>query len=128
MLVIKLIRHLLTLPRPLKESQRLMPSVTKLFRRAAQDCRLSNGLEVKQGQAIAIPVYPLHHSSEYFPDPFEFRPDRFKNMDNEIKQYAFLPFSAGPMNCLGKFDYQQSEMDLLLFFPTDSSFSTSVQE
>lgn len=84
------------------ETQRQMPSVTKLFRRCARDCTLSNGLRVKKGQLVAIPVFALQNDPEYWEEPDEFRPERFDTIDNEIKQYAFLPFSIGPMNCLGK--------------------------
>ena len=80
------------------ESERMTPSVTKLFRRATRDSTLSNGIRVKKGQLIAIPVYALQNHEDYFDDPFEFKPERFENMDNEIRQYAFLPFSSGPMN------------------------------
>lgn len=33
-------------------------------------------IKIPKGSAIAIPVYLLHHDSEHYPDPEEFRPER----------------------------------------------------
>uniref|UniRef100_A0A6G1RU84 Cytochrome P450 family 3 subfamily A member 4 n=1 Tax=Hypotaenidia okinawae TaxID=2861861 RepID=A0A6G1RU84_9GRUI len=49
-----------------------------------------------------IPAYVLHRDPEYWPEPDEFRPERFsKDSKESIEPYAFLPFGAGPRNCIG---------------------------
>lgn len=37
------------------------------------------GFVIKKGMKVQIPIYVLHHSEEYFPDPETFNPDRSGN-------------------------------------------------
>ena len=52
---------------------------------------------------VIIPIYALHHDPDYYPHPQKFDPERF-NEENKRKRHPFvyLPFGAGPRNCLGK--------------------------
>ena len=52
--------------------------------------------------AIRIPVYAMHHDPQYFPDPEQFRPERFMPENkSQLTAYTFLPFGVGPRNCVG---------------------------
>lgn len=55
------------------------------------------------GTSIFINVFALHRNEKYFEKPNEFNPDRFLN-ENKMNRhnYAYIPFSAGPRNCIGK--------------------------
>uniref|UniRef100_A0A1B6CG14 Cytochrome P450 n=1 Tax=Clastoptera arizonana TaxID=38151 RepID=A0A1B6CG14_9HEMI len=54
------------------------------------------------GDSVSIPAIGLHYDSDFFPDPHKFNPDRF-NAEEKLNRspYAFLPFGAGPRNCIG---------------------------
>ena len=88
----------------LSETLRMYPPVIRLERRAMTDrYKLGDtGLVLNKGQEIEIPVYAIHHSEEFYPNPDKFYPERFLPENrNQIKPYTYLPFGAGPRNCIG---------------------------
>ncbi|NP_001306597.1 cytochrome P450 28L1 [Ceratitis capitata] len=58
------------------------------------------------GDSVMIPIYALHHDAKYYPNPDQFKPERFliENI-NKLKMLrhfgAFLGFGDGPRMCLG---------------------------
>ncbi|XP_054154613.1 cytochrome P450 3A24-like [Oppia nitens] len=89
------------------ESMRLYPAVPFLERQASDDYTLgSTGIQIRKGQMVRIPIYAMHHDEANFPGADQFRPERFLAANNNVhhKQhdpYVYLPFGAGPRNCLG---------------------------
>ncbi|KAM7433684.1 Cytochrome P450 4V2 [Porites harrisoni] len=86
----------------LKESQRLLPSVPFYSRTTTEDCYLGDFF-LPKGSAVTISTLALHKNPEVWPAPLDFDPDRF--LPENIKgrhPFAFLPFSAGPRNCIGQ--------------------------
>lgn len=57
------------------ETLRIYPPATRFDRSAEEDYQIGD-LKIPKGTNIAIPVYVLHHSEEYWPEPEEFRPER----------------------------------------------------
>lgn len=49
--------------------------------------------------------YIIHRNEDVFPNPEEFIPERFLDEKNKDKfLFSYIPFSAGPRNCIGKVD------------------------
>ncbi len=87
----------------LSETLRKYPPFFRLERRVAQKYKLGDsGIELFKDQIVEIPVFAIHHSEEFYPNPDDFNPDRFmpKNR-SQIKSYTYLPFGVGPRNCIG---------------------------
>ncbi|XP_064470455.1 cytochrome P450 3A6-like [Ornithodoros turicata] len=71
------------------------------------------GIELNPGNIIYIPVQAMHMDSEFYEEPETFKPERFlpENKDY-IRPFTFLPFGAGPRNCIG---IRQAMMQLKIF-------------
>ncbi|GFR08849.1 cytochrome P450 4V2 [Trichonephila clavata] len=86
----------------LKETQRLYSVVPMIARGIKEDANIC-GYQIPKGSTCAVFPYFLHRDKEVFPDPEKFDPDRFlpENAIN-IPEFGFIPFSAGPRNCIGQ--------------------------
>ncbi|XP_054706474.1 cytochrome P450 4c3-like [Uloborus diversus] len=86
----------------LKESQRLFPSVPMIGRHLNEDINF-DGYTIPKGTTLHLNFYVLHRNPEVFPNPEKFDPDRFLP-ENSLNRhpYAYIPFSAGPRNCIGQ--------------------------
>ncbi|XP_060540056.1 cytochrome P450 3A9-like [Pantherophis guttatus] len=85
----------------LNETQRIYPLGGRIERVCKTDVEI-NGMTIPKGTVIMIPPLILHQVPEYWPEPEEFRPERFSKENKEnIDPYTYLPFGAGPRNCLG---------------------------
>lgn len=64
---------------------------------------LANGNVIPKGASVAIYLFGMGYNPKTFVDPMEFKPDRFLPENRENKNpYEYVPFSAGPRNCIGK--------------------------
>lgn len=60
---------------------------------------------IPEGTGVYTPPYVIHRDKRNFsPDPHRFWPERWFSTDPKVvtNHAAFLPFSLGPMNCVGK--------------------------
>ncbi|XP_069854558.1 cytochrome P450 4F6-like isoform X1 [Dipodomys merriami] len=98
----------------LKESLRLHPPVTVISRRCARDVRLPDGRVIPRGNTCVISIFGIHHNPSVWPDPEVYDPYRFhpENVQDRCP-LAFMPFSAGPRNCIGQ-TFALSEMKVAL--------------
>ncbi|CAG5928667.1 unnamed protein product, partial [Menidia menidia] len=86
----------------IKEALRLFPSVPFFARSLCDDCHIK-GFNIPKGTNVIIITYALHRDPRYFPEPEEFRPDRFLPENSAGRPpYAYVPFSAGLRNCIGQ--------------------------
>jgi cytochrome P450 len=82
----------------IKESLRILPPVPMTFRWVTGPVELG-GLQLKGGDRVVLGHYMTHHLPELYPDPEEFRPRRWFEIDPD--QHEYVPFSAGPRTCIG---------------------------
>ncbi|KAA0185391.1 Cytochrome P450 CYP4V33 [Hyalella azteca] len=97
----------------IKEALRLFPPFPFLSRRLHQPA-VTDGYQLPEGTDIIIMVYCIHRDPEQFPDPDNFNPDRFLGAEAAKRHpFSFIPFSAGPRNCIGK-KFGMMEMKVVL--------------
>ncbi|XP_062864386.1 cytochrome P450 4V2 [Trichomycterus rosablanca] len=86
----------------IKESLRLFPSVPFFARSICEDTYI-NGYKVPKGVNAIIMPFALHRDPRFFPEPEEFRPERFLPENTGGRNpYCYIPFSAGLRNCIGQ--------------------------
>ena len=64
----------------------------------------TDGQTIRKGTTLYIFIYAVHHDSNVFSQPEKFDPDRFYKdsiINQEHSPYVYIPFSAGPRNCVG---------------------------
>ncbi|CAL1295853.1 unnamed protein product, partial [Larinioides sclopetarius] len=109
------LNHLNYMECVIKESNR-MYAVVPIFGRQVHEDTVICGHTVPKGASCMVLNYYLHRDESVFPDPEKFDPDRFlpENAAN-IPEYGYLPFSAGPRNCIGKV-FAMQEMKTILSY------------
>ncbi|KAL7039644.1 hypothetical protein ACKWTF_000057 [Chironomus riparius] len=85
----------------IKEALRLYPAVPIMARKLGEEVRCGKYL-LPVGAEVFILPYITHRLEHIFLDAEKFVPERFTPENVEKRNpYAFLPFSAGPRNCIG---------------------------
>lgn len=88
------------------ESLRMSPPASSsLWREVLDDGVIIDGQVVPRGYDVGTCIYAIQHNPDYYPEPFEYRPDRWLDPVPEkvqLARSAFSPFSIGPRSCLGK--------------------------
>jgi len=101
----------------IKEALRLCPSVPFIGRQTRNQIRLGEHT-IPPASVIFVLIYQLHRNPEVYPNPEKFDPDRFlpENMIGR-HPFAYVPFSAGPRNCIGQ-KFAMAEMKTILLHLT----------
>ncbi|XP_023239646.1 cytochrome P450 4c3-like [Centruroides sculpturatus] len=86
----------------IKETLRLYPPVSVILRKNPSDMKVGNYI-LPANSSLAVNIYGIHHNPTVFENPEVFDPDRFLPENCEKRHpFAFIPFSAGPRNCIGQ--------------------------
>ena len=67
------------------------------------ESKISGEYVVPAGTQVALLLYAIHRDPEHYHEPEKFIPERF--FSDEVSKrhpYAYVPFSAGARNCIGK--------------------------
>uniref|UniRef100_A0A1A8RGE8 unspecific monooxygenase n=2 Tax=Nothobranchius TaxID=28779 RepID=A0A1A8RGE8_9TELE len=85
----------------INESLRIYPIAPRLERVAKASVEI-NGLLIPKDMVVLVPTWPIHRDPELWPEPEKFKPERFSKANKEkIDPYTYMPFGAGPRNCIG---------------------------
>lgn len=86
------------------EVLRLLPAVPFVGRKTDRDLILSNKLFVPKSTEIIVSIFHIHRNQKYWGEKaLVFNPDNFLPENVSCRSsYAFLPFTRGVRNCIGK--------------------------
>lgn len=86
----------------IKEAMRLYPPAWILNGRTAIVDAEIGGYTIPQGSTLFISPYVMHRLPRYFPQPEQFRPERWTpDMEKGLPKFAYMPFGGGPRVCIG---------------------------
>ncbi|XP_077301146.1 cytochrome P450 4g1-like [Arctopsyche grandis] len=88
----------------LKETTRLHPTGPTQMRYLETDLELKHRkLIIPKGASLVLATYSLHRNPKYYENPDKYEPERFLPQNSKRRpQYAFVPFSAGLRDCIGR--------------------------
>jgi len=94
-----------------KETLRLHPIALSAFARTVHKPFEVGGYQLEPGTIVNVSIYLAHHREAVYPQPKQFRPERF--LAKQFSPYEYLPFGGGSRRCIGA-ELAQFEMKLVL--------------
>ncbi|KAF1753449.1 hypothetical protein GCK72_020006 [Caenorhabditis remanei] len=101
------IQRMVFLEQCIKETLRVTPPVPFISRKLEEDVVIPHATKgsvfLPAGMNIIINIITIMKDARYFERPYEFYPEHFSpERVNAREAFAFIPFSAGPRNCIGQ--------------------------
>lgn len=94
-----------------QETLRIYPILFITFGRVVKSPIEIMGYRFESGAVLAPCIYLTHRREEIYPQPEQFKPERF--LERQFSPYEYLPFGGGSRRCLGM-ALAQFEMKLVL--------------
>ncbi|PIK13976.1 cytochrome P450 [Halobacteriovorax sp. JY17] len=82
------------------EGLRLYSALPIFSRKASSDTILGD-LKIPKNTNVVVPAYVVHRMEEFWKNPNEFNPERFKDVKPHTLK-AYFPFGKGPRKCIGE--------------------------
>ena len=81
----------------------LSKNASEIFNNHSMTGLFSGDFVVPTDLPVLVAAFALHKDPKLYPEPEKFDPTRFKP-ENCVNRhpYAYIPFSAGPRNCIGR--------------------------
>jgi cytochrome P450 len=93
------------------ETLRICPVAMLTFPRVTRTRVEVMGCSLEAGTIVAGCIYLAHRRKDVYPDPDEFRPERF--LERRFSPFEYLPFGGGVRRCIGM-AFAQFEMKLVI--------------
>ncbi|MGD1804575.1 cytochrome P450 [Dapis sp. BLCC M126] len=94
-----------------QETLRIYPIAMNAFPRVVQKPVEIMGYQLEPGMVAIVPIYLTHHREDIYPEPKQFKPERF--LERQFSPYEYLPFGGGSRRCIGS-AFALFEMKLVL--------------
>jgi cytochrome P450 len=93
------------------ETLRIYPVGLLTFPRMTKAPLELMGSSLEAGTVVVGCIYLAHHRDEVYPDPDEFKPERF--LERRYSPFEYLPFGGGVRRCIGM-AFAQFEMKIVI--------------
>ena len=81
------------------ETLRIYPVGMLTFPRRVERPITLQGYALSPGEVVVGSIYLLHHRPDLYPNPDQFRPERF--LERQYGPFEFMPFGSGARRCVG---------------------------
>ncbi|KAI0401942.1 cytochrome P450 [Xylaria palmicola] len=96
----------------ISESLRIYPPAAHGFPRRSPGTHI-DGHWVPEGVEMFTSPYTITHDAKYFPEPYQFQPERWLDPASKSVKAASQPFSLGPRGCVGQ-NFAMMEINQIL--------------